>query len=453
MTTTSSTNCSGNYNVITQAPNLSLSLGSPGDQQNQQHNNIQVNAENVNNSELDIDADVISTLMEFRPIGDVLNICQINVEGLSSDKIGFLSKLSTEKSIDVILMQEAHKMDEVQLLRSGKPKNFKLVDCINHAKYGIATYVKSSIDDVTVISKLEGNNIAVLTIKVNQISITNVYKPPSIEWSTPLPTYEHPAVYMGDFNSHHQLWNYSDNDSNGEFIVDWSLRNDLHLTLDAKDHQKFHSRIWDGVYNPDLCFVSTDEFGNALPSIRNVYHRFPKSQHRPVILQVGIQIPMIKSMPVARWNFTKANWTKYRESIEKNIRWFKPEVDNFKRFAGVILSSAKAAIPRGYRKNYIPTWSPECEKLWIEYTSTGDMEKGSQILQKLNEERKERWKTLVESMDFKHSSRKAWDLLHKLGGGNLNINVLPTVNPNSVASRLVTASKMPVSKKMASLCI
>lgn len=244
-----------------------------------------------------------------------------------------------------------------------------MVDSINHAKYGIATYVKSSMTDVVpVLAKIEVNNIAILAVKIKQISIINVYKPPNVEWSIALPIYEHPTVYMGDFNSHHELWNYADNDKNGEFIVDWALNNELHLSFDAKDNLTFHSRTWDGVYNTDLCFVSTDEHGNPLPAMRSVFHRFPKSQHRPEFLQVGIQIPMIQSMPVARWNFKKANWTKYRESVVSRIRWFKPELANFKRFTGVILSAAKRSITRGFRKNFIPTWSPECENLWIEYS-------------------------------------------------------------------------------------
>lgn len=444
ITTNSSSDCHGNHNVITQAPNLSSR--SPGDQQNQQNDHIQ---SNVENDIIDVDSDVCISLMEYRPIGDILSICQINVEGFSTDKSEFLSKLSADKSTDVLLLQETHKADECQLIRTGVPKNFKLVDGIHHSKYGIATYVKADIVDVSVILKIEENNIAILVVKVKEVTVMNLYKPPNTQWSFPIPVFQHPAVYMGDFNSHHQQWNYTTNNTNGDFIVDWALRNDLHLNFDAKDHQSFQSRIWDGVYNPDLCFVSTDDYGNALPSIRSVYHRFPRSQHRPVFLQVGIQIPTIQSMPIARWNFRKANWQKYRDSIDKNIRWFKPDVKNFKRFSGVILSSAKRAIPRGFRKNYIPTWSPECENLWNEYKTSGDMEIGSQILEKLNEERKERWKLLVENMDFKHSSRKAWDLLHKLSGGNLNIHVASSVKPNSVATRLVQASKMPVSKKMA----
>lgn len=98
---------------------------------------------------------------------------------------------------------------------------------------------------------------------------------------------------MGDFSSYLELWNYDWSDINGETTVDWALKNNLHLMFDTKDHQTFYSRTWNGTYNPNLCFVSTDNDGTALPATRKVYHKFPKSQHRPVFLMVGIQIPTV----------------------------------------------------------------------------------------------------------------------------------------------------------------
>lgn len=88
---------------------------------------------------------------------------------------------------------------------------------------------------------------------------------------------------------------------------------------------------------------------------------------------------MIKSLPVARWNFGKADWKKFRESIDKNVCWFNPEPSNFTRFAGVVLAAAKRAIPRGFRKNYIPTWSKDCEVLWNQDKETDDIEIGTII--------------------------------------------------------------------------
>lgn len=53
---------------------------------------------------------------------------------------------------------------------------------------------------------------------------------------------------------------------------------------------------------------------------------------------------------------------------------------------------------------------------------------------------------MVEGMDFKRSSKKAWDLLKKLGGGSLNMKVSADVTPNEIASRLMASSKMPINK-------
>lgn len=47
-------------------------------------------------------------------------------------------------------------------------------------------------------------------------------------------------------------------------------------------------------------------------------------------------------------------------------------------------------------------------------------------------------------MDFKHSTKKAWDLLKKLGGSTPNTAITTSVKPNKTASRLISVSKVPV---------
>lgn len=195
-----------------------------------------------------------------------------------------------------------------------------------------------------------------------------------------------------------------------------------------------------------VSFRPMNEHGNSLPSIRQVYHQFPRSQHRPVFLQVGMQIQMIHSKPVSRWNFRKVNWTNFATLVDRHIRWFKPDIDNFNRFTGVVIATAKKSIPRGFRKNYIPSWNSECEELWTNYQESGNVEIGAKILKILNEERMERCRLLVQNMDFKHSSKKAWHLLRTLSVGPANISTTAPIHPNSFASKLVPSSKVPISK-------
>jgi prephenate dehydratase len=57
---------------------------------------------------------------------------------------------------------------------------------------------------------------------------------------------------------------------------------------------------------------------------------------------------------------------------------------------------------------------------------------------------------LVEHTDFKHSSRKSWALLRKLGGNgkyNVNKEKKNQVNPNLVANRIVNLSRATPDKQ------
>lgn len=60
------------------------------------------------------------------------------------------------------------------------------------------------------------------------------------------------------------------------------------LLYNADDIGTFKSARWNRFYKPDLCFVFTDSDGEAIPETRKIFHGFPNSQHRPVIIHVGM---------------------------------------------------------------------------------------------------------------------------------------------------------------------
>jgi hypothetical protein len=73
-----------------------------------------------------------------------------------------------------------------------------------------------------VVHIVNSGNIQVLATKIGSIIITNVDKPPNNKWeSNPLKTFEYPAIYVGDFNSHNMAWSYEENDENGDIIYKW----------------------------------------------------------------------------------------------------------------------------------------------------------------------------------------------------------------------------------------
>jgi len=60
------------------------------------------------------------------------------------------------------------------------------------------------------------NNIDILETTIDNVTIINVYKPPNVKFEDPpVKLFNHPAVYIGDFNSHNNDWGYDQNDDNG----------------------------------------------------------------------------------------------------------------------------------------------------------------------------------------------------------------------------------------------
>ncbi|KAG5893687.1 hypothetical protein JTB14_021983 [Gonioctena quinquepunctata] len=105
------------------------------------------------------------------------------------------------------------------------------------------------------------------------------------------------------------------------------------------------------------------------------------------------------------------------------------------------MTTAKAAIPRGYRKVYIPGWTEESERLYEEFCEDGRQEIAEELLHSIAG-REKRTET-VENLDFQKSSRQAWSLLRKLGSSNPPDRPINLVTPNQVASHIVSTSRAP----------
>ena len=87
-----------------------------------------------------------------------------------------------------------------------------------------------------------------------------------------------------------------------------------------------------------------------------------------------------------------------------------------------IKKAAEKAIPRGYRNNYILCWDAECEsvyKTFLQSTQGGDSSlAATALLAKLDRKRRDLCSEAIRSIDFSHSSRKAWTTLNNLINGS-----------------------------------
>ena len=104
-----------------------------------------------------------------------------------------------------------------------------------------------------------------------------------------------------------------------------------------------------------------------------VGENFPRSQHRPTIVEHAALIEFIQTAPLPRWNFRKADWLALKEQtacLPQEVP--DPTLDDvdsaYKTFQEQVLRLPKAHIPRGFSKKYIPEWDGRCEVLTDAHT-------------------------------------------------------------------------------------
>ena len=87
----------------------------------------------------------------LKRVGNILQICQLNIEGISRDKSEYLTRILKDNAIDILVLQETHTLNDEDLLRRGKIAGFSVIAALHHRAYGLATYVKNGTEDVSVI--------------------------------------------------------------------------------------------------------------------------------------------------------------------------------------------------------------------------------------------------------------------------------------------------------------
>ncbi|KAI4804790.1 hypothetical protein KUCAC02_026405, partial [Chaenocephalus aceratus] len=361
-----------------------------------------------------------------------------------------LHHLADSNGAAVLLLQETHCTSDNIL----KIPGFHLAGSIYSKQHGVATFVRTEISWSASSQSPPGSNIEWLVTKIQETSVVNVYKPPPSELSTTsLPSITAPAIYAGDFNCQHTDWGYNYTTPNGVALSEWASNTDALLLYDPKEPPTFFSARWNTSTNPDLAFA-TCHSNDPIP-VRRVLDRFPRSHHRPSIIKVPSLVEPVPGKPVKRWNFRKANWESYAEETERMSAGLPDpgtaDLDTaYAAYCQVLLGAAKKSIPRGYNRNYIPGWDEECSHLLCDHQRASSREEvdvtAAALLKKLDITRRARWTEVVESIDFTHSSRKAWQTINQLTGRNTTPHSCP-VTANAIASQLLKNGRFPDADK------
>ena len=368
-------------------------------------------------------------------------ILQLNTEGLTDSKMCVIEKLASTTKALVILLQETHCTSADKLVLP----NFTLAGFILSRRHGIATFVHERLSWSFINQSSAQSEIEWLCVDVVGFKIVNVYKPPPSRFMpASVPVFPPPCLYAGDFNCQHEDWGYNINTPDGENLASWAANNSLALLYDPKGAASFLSGRWNTGTNPDLAFASAG-VANRLPD-RRVLGKFPRSQHRPSLITVPKLVVPVPSEPVKRWNFRKANWKHFRLLTNKSTRHLPSpnttKVDEaYQDFCNVLVNAAKKSIPRGRRNDYKPCWDWECEQLYSAFlrapTGGESNRAASALLLRLDQRRQERWEEAVNTIDFTHSSLKAWSILNNLTGRSRHSSRCCPISANKIASQFV----------------
>ena len=168
-----------------------------------------------------------------------------------------LTYIAERHNVHIIRLQET--LVDVDCASRLYISRFDLTSYRLHAKYGRALYTRNDLIDVS--PQLSTSHCDV--VKTGGYNIANVYKPPSEPWedTNPLPSLPHPAIYVGDFNSHHPDWGYDTPNNDSDTLLEWASCSDVALVREPKQRSTFRSACWERDFSPDLWWCHPLEAG------------------------------------------------------------------------------------------------------------------------------------------------------------------------------------------------
>ena len=182
-----------------------------------------------------------------------ITVISLNIEGPSAAKEHIIAKMCFKHKCCVLGLQETH--CEPQSYRP-RVKGMTCIAELPHDKYGSAIFVK---EETTVESILtdDQNNIETLSVDLESIAITSVYKPPATPFKLHL-CLNHTGTGLS-------LEILTATTPNGDTIQKSKMATPLNngqtviklsLVHDAKHPPSFNSARWKAGYNPDIAFVN-----------------------------------------------------------------------------------------------------------------------------------------------------------------------------------------------------
>lgn len=344
----------------------------------------------------------------------------INIEGINRDKETLLAEICKEHACDILLVQETHRGND---RCRPKVEGMDLIVERPHNQYGSAIFARPGTNIISA-SLTDTDDIEILTVETPQYCVTSIYKPPNVPFAFDKPANfkkQRPNFILGDFNCKSTAWGYRETDNNGADLESWAETHDFQLIHDPKLPSSFNSGRWKRGYNPDNIFVSSRL---AAMCSKHMGEPIPKTQHRPIIC-IASAILEPEQVPFKRrFNFKKAEWNRFKENLDAEVREITPQPENYESFIELVRKISRKCIPRGCRTQYIAGLTKDTKPLLNRYQKLFEkdpfaedtVEAGEDLMRSIADGRTQKWRNMMENLDMKVNSRRAWKLLKNLSG-------------------------------------
>ena len=321
------------------------------------------------------------------------NILQWNANGIGSKQ--------TERSIFL----EAHNVkvaaiQESKLTAKSRSPNIQNYTLVRQDRRlgpggGLLFFIHNSVSftrkPLSTMSKKDPH-LEELTISIamdnTELLITNVYIPPASScngrYSPPL---DHlltgtDSLVLGDFNAHHSLWHSGTTDTRGNQLAD-SVSTSSFAVLNTDSPTRLPGSA--NPNSPDVSLAST----SLITSSEWQTHTTMSSDHLPIL--IGLQTTATSSPARHRTyiNLKKADWTGYRQEIERKLSSRHLPTDcqkGEKLFRATLLKAASHHIPTGRRKLYTQQVPAEILAMMEERDDLRKQDPASPQLSTMNDE-------------------------------------------------------------------
>ena len=162
------------------------------------------------------------------------------------------------------------------------------------------------------------------------------------------------SLVLGDFNVHHSLWHSGTTNTRGNQLADSiSISSLAVLNIDSP------TRPPGNAYpsSPDVSLASA----SLITSSEWQTHTIMSSDHLPILIGLQTTATSSPSWHRSYTNLMKADWTRYRQELERKLSSRNLPTDcqkDEKLFRSTLLKAASHHIPTGKRKLYtqqVPT--------------------------------------------------------------------------------------------------